>query len=122
MKPYMKNASPSEENAMTDPSSNANRLSHTAPLSDFVEVRSVDAFQGREKECIFLCGVRSNSNHSLGFVSQARRLNVALTRARSMLVVIGDEKTLRNSPAWDSFYHFKNVIGTNILKNEIEEQ
>ena len=63
-----------------------------------VEINSVDAFQGREKDIIFYSVVRSNKTGELGFLHDARRLNVAFSRARELLVVIGDSKsvTLRN--------------------------
>ena len=59
-----------------------------------VEVQSVDGFQGREKEVILLSLVRSNSRGKIGFLSDARRLNVAVTRARKQLTVIGNYETL----------------------------
>jgi regulator of nonsense transcripts 1 len=59
-----------------------------------VEVANVDAFQGREKDFIILSCVRSNTMDLLGFLSDARRLNVALTRARFGLVIIGSPATL----------------------------
>ena len=63
-----------------------------------VEINSVDAFQGREKDIIFYSVVRSNKSGNLGFLKDTRRLNVAFSRARELLVVIGDSKsvTLRN--------------------------
>ncbi|MFT7520465.1 MAG: ATP-dependent RNA/DNA helicase IGHMBP2 [Kiritimatiellia bacterium] len=59
-----------------------------------IEIASVNAFQGREKEVIICTWVRSNSDGSLGFVADGRRLTVALTRARRLLVAIGDSSTL----------------------------
>ena len=61
---------------------------------DHLEIDTVDGFQGREKEAVVMCTVRSNSEGEVGFLSDSRRMNVALTRARRRLVVIGDSGTL----------------------------
>lgn len=74
-----------------------------------VEVCTVDGFQGREKDLIVLSTVRSNSAMQAGFVADARRLNVAITRARRGLVVIGDPKTLGTSSVWHSFIRWFSV-------------
>ena len=54
----------------------------------------MDGFQGREKEAVVMCTVRSNTTGEIGFLSDSRRMNVALTRARRKLIVIGDSATL----------------------------
>ena len=65
-----------------------------------VECASVDAFQGREKEVMLMSTVRSNAVASLGFLTDWRRLNVALTRARSGLILVGDAVTLQADRYW----------------------
>lgn len=61
-----------------------------------VEIDTVDGFQGREKEAVVISLVRSNTKGELGFLTDTRRMNVALTRARRKLIVFGDSSTLAN--------------------------
>lgn len=57
-----------------------------------IEINTVDAFQGRETDIVFYSIVRSNDNGNLGFLKDVRRLNVAFSRARELLVVVGDHQ------------------------------
>lgn len=57
-----------------------------------IEINTVDAFQGRETDIVFYSVVRSNDNGKLGFLKDVRRLNVAFSRARELLVVVGDHQ------------------------------
>ncbi len=63
-----------------------------------LEVSTVDAFQGREKEAVIVDLVRSNPDGELGFLADTRRMNVALTRARRYLCVVGDSATFGSHP------------------------
>lgn len=64
------------------------------PKYSKIEIGTVDGFQGREKEAVIITTVRSNSNGEVGFLSEARRMNVAITRPKRLLCVIGDSQTL----------------------------
>jgi superfamily I DNA and/or RNA helicase len=68
-----------------------------------VEIGTVDGFQGREKEAVIVDVVRSNDDCELGFLADVRRMNVALTRARRFLLVIGDSATLGAHPYYRDF-------------------
>ena len=61
-----------------------------------VDVSSIDAFQGREAECVVISTVRSNDRKHVGFLSDNRRMNVAVTRAKRQVTIVGDDKTIRS--------------------------
>lgn len=73
------------------------RLRELLPVPG-LEIDSVDGFQGREKEAVVISLVRSNPAGEIGFLADVRRTNVALTRARRKLVVVGDSATLAGHP------------------------
>ena len=64
------------------------------------DIETIDSFQGQERDIIFISLCRSNENGEIGFLKDYRRMNVAMTRAKLKLIIIGDSSTLGN----DSFY------------------
>jgi ATP-dependent RNA/DNA helicase IGHMBP2 len=76
-----------------------------------LEIDSVDGFQGREKEAVVLSMVRSNREGEVGFLADVRRMNVALTRARRKLLVIGDSATLSCHPFYQGLLDYFESIG-----------
>eukprot|EP00111_Clytia_hemisphaerica_P020158 TCONS_00059404-protein len=76
------------------------------PKYPSIEVNSVDGFQGREKEAILISLVRSNQEGKVGFLKEDRRINVAITRARRHLFVVGDTSTISRHPFLESFSNF----------------
>jgi len=85
-----------------------------------IEVHTVDGYQGREKEVIVLSFVRSNKEGELGFLTDLRRLNVALTRAKRKLIAIGDSETLSNHPTYKRFLEFVKRHGRYITVGNAE--
>ncbi|MEM9896852.1 MAG: AAA domain-containing protein [Bacteroidota bacterium] len=80
--------------------SSLNQSKKLAQFRENIDVNSVDAFQGQERDVIYISLTRSNSRGEIGFLKEYRRLNVAMTRARHMLVIVGDSSTLGT----DSFF------------------
>jgi len=76
-----------------------------------VEIGSVDSFQGREKEVVILSLVRSNDEGEVGFLSDTRRMNVGMTRARRLLIVIGDSATIVRHPFYKDFLSYVEALG-----------
>ncbi len=88
---------PSELALITPYAAQAALLRERFP-DDSVEIDSIDAFQGREKDAVLLSLVRSNPEQSVGFLADLRRINVAITRARRHLFIVGDSATLTGHP------------------------
>ncbi|XP_038115156.1 regulator of nonsense transcripts 1 homolog [Culex quinquefasciatus] len=85
-----------------------------------IEIASVDAFQGREKDIIIMSCVRSNEHQGIGFLNDPRRLNVALTRAKYGIIIVGNPKVLSKQQLWNhllNFYKDKKVLVEGSLNN-----
>lgn len=90
-----------------------NKLEQVAKFENSeVEINTIDSFQGREKDIIFISLVRSNSNGEIGFLSDIRRMNVAMTRAKKLLVVIGDSSTISSHPFYNRFLEYAEEINS----------
>jgi len=76
-----------------------------------IEIDSVDGFQGREQEAVIISLVRSNREGQVGFLAETRRMNVALTRARRKLIVIGDSATITAHPFYQRLVDYFDSIG-----------
>jgi ATP-dependent RNA/DNA helicase IGHMBP2 len=76
-----------------------------------IEIDSVDGFQGREKEAVIVSLVRANRDGDIGFLQDIRRMNVALTRARRKLIVIGDSATITVHPFYQRLVDYFESIG-----------
>lgn len=80
------------------------RLSFFKPFLKAITVDTVDGFQGRERDIIIVSLVRSNEHGDIGFLKDLRRMNVAMTRARMKLIIIGDAPTLTRHAFYRQLY------------------
>ncbi len=94
---------PARELAVIAPYRAQARLIEDLLAAPGVEVDTVDAFQGREKEAVLVSMTRSNGDGALGFLTDLRRMNVAMTRPKRHLFVVGDSATLSSHPFYARF-------------------
>ena len=80
-----------------------------------VSVRTVDGFQGQERDLIVFSAVRCNEHGFVGFLDDAKRMNVLLTRARKGLIVIGNKQTLQECELWNDWIQW-------VEKNKLESE
>lgn len=99
-------------------SNNKNLESQLSSQNIELEVKSVDGYQGRERDVIIFSAVRSNRQGKIGFLRDWRRMNVALTRAKNALVVVGDLETLSDSDKnWAAFCKWAECSGCIVVED-----
>ncbi len=87
---------------------------HAAELQPYagkITINTIDSFQGQERDIVYISMVRSNGEGIIGFLADTRRMNVAMTRARKKLVVIGDSATLSRLSFYTDFIGYAEQIG-----------
>ncbi|MBI3547615.1 MAG: AAA family ATPase [Elusimicrobia bacterium] len=104
---------PRDIGVITPYSAQRRRLRSLSPEPG-VEIGTVDGFQGREKEAIIVSLVRSNDKGEVGFLEDARRMNVAITRARRLLIVLGDSATIGGHPLFARFIEYAEKSGARL--------
>jgi len=80
----------------------------TQNLKENTSINTVDAFQGQERDIIIISLVRSNDEGEIGFLKDTRRMNVAMTRARKKLIMLGDSATIGNFPFYSRLLDYVN--------------
>ncbi len=90
------------------------QLTNYPELGDYgnsISVNTIDSFQGQERDVVYISMTRSNNEGDIGFLTDIRRMNVAMTRARKKLVVIGDSSTLAQLPYYADFITYAEQLG-----------
>jgi superfamily I DNA and/or RNA helicase len=91
---------------------------HIEPVRKLISINTVDAFQGQERDAIVISFVRSNNTQEVGFLNDVRRTNVAMTRARKKLLLVGDSATLGSHPFYLQLVEF--MQSRNFYKSAFE--
>jgi superfamily I DNA and/or RNA helicase len=76
------------------------------PFRSLISVNTVDGFQGQERDIIVISMVRSNDEGQIGFLRDLRRMNVAITRARMKVIILGDRSTLCRHPFYRKLWQY----------------
>jgi ATP-dependent RNA/DNA helicase IGHMBP2 len=89
------------------------QLLHSPDLQPYlakISVNTIDSFQGQERDIVYISMTRSNAEGEIGFLSDVRRMNVAMTRARKKLVIVGDSATLASLPFYANFISYSEKL------------
>lgn len=101
--PYREQVKTMQEIAREDPKLEA--------LQNAISINTIDAFQGQERDIIYISLVRSNEKQQIGFLSDYRRMNVAMTRAKKKLIIIGDSATIGSHSFYADFLEYVETYG-----------
>jgi superfamily I DNA and/or RNA helicase len=82
------------------------------PFRRLIAINTVDGFQGQERDIIVISLVRSNEEGKIGFLRDLRRMNVAITRARMKVIILGDRHTLTRHPFYNKLYQYIKALKT----------
>ncbi|MEM0993737.1 MAG: AAA domain-containing protein [Bacteroidota bacterium] len=74
-------------------------------------INTIDGFQGQERDVVYISLVRSNNKSEIGFLKDYRRMNVAMTRAKKKLIIVGDSATISGDPFYDAFLEYCDAVG-----------
>lgn len=102
--PYMAQVETLKKYLFKEQFINKDRIQH-------VDINTIDSFQGQERDVIYISLVRSNEKGNIGFLRDIRRMNVAMTRARKKLVIIGDSATIGKHPFYSQLIEYAVEIG-----------
>ena len=83
------------------------------PYRRLISVNTVDGFQGQERDVILISLVRSNDEGQIGFLKDLRRMNVAMTRARMKLIILGNKDTMTRHPFYKKLWEYVEAINNN---------
>lgn len=83
------------------------------PYRRLISVNTVDGFQGQERDVILISLVRSNDEGQIGFLKDLRRMNVAMTRARMKLIILGNKDTMTKHPFYKKLWEYVEAINNN---------
>ena len=93
------------------------------PFRRLISINTVDGFQGQERDVIVISMVRSNDEGNIGFLRDLRRMNVAITRARMKLIILGDKKTMTRHPFYRQLWRYiKSLSGQEEENSSSQEE
>ncbi|MBQ1422658.1 MAG: hypothetical protein IIY97_07825, partial [Firmicutes bacterium] len=91
------------------------------PFRRQISVNTVDGFQGQERDVIVISLVRSNDEGQIGFLRDLRRMNVAITRARMKVIILGNRKTLTRHPFYRQLWKYITQLNNNDYEETFDD-